>query len=121
MVLAGNFSPNVAEANGFREVLSWVLALGINKVIFELDSKLVVDAVLANVLDMSEFGIIISNCVSLVNLAHGFSVQFVKRQANGVAHALARASCMHASPCTWQVPPVFVRALLSADETSFEQ
>ncbi|KAJ8616590.1 hypothetical protein MRB53_035962 [Persea americana] len=65
MVLAGNFSPKVAEAIGFRE--------------------------------------------------------FVKHQANGVAHALARASYMHASPCTWQVPPVFVRALLSVDETSFEQ
>jgi len=66
---------------------------------FETDSKLTCDDFHANRDDTSEFGCIISSCQSLFSSFFTNSrVEFVMRQANEVAHVLAREVTLLASP-----------------------
>lgn len=78
--------------------LHWALDLQLTNVIFELDAKLVVDAIHANVPDFSEFGSIIPECRKLLFNHPNFLVKFVRRQANVVAHSLARVATSYPSP-----------------------
>ncbi|XVF47679.1 hypothetical protein PTKIN_Ptkin03bG0129800 [Pterospermum kingtungense] len=75
---------------------------------FELDAKVVVDIVVRKSADFSKFGLIIMHCRSLMREATLCSVVFAKRQANKVAHYLARVSRFHKNPCNWFKPPVSI-------------
>lgn len=57
-----------------------MVSLGLTKVIFELDCKLVVDRVKNMFKDDSEVGVMITQCRNLLSLYPNFSVDFVKRQ-----------------------------------------
>ncbi|XP_073022726.1 uncharacterized protein [Primulina eburnea] len=70
-VVAGMFSVKEGEAMGLLEALSWVRRLGLKKVYFEMDAKVVVE-----------------------------SIRY-SDVANECAHALAKASCSYASPMEW--------------------
>jgi ribonuclease HI len=97
------FSPicdvRVGEALGFLSALSWVHELNLGPVDFELDSKLVIDGFHSNNHDATEFGEIISHCKRLYSSFYvNSSVEFIRRQANEVAHSLAKAATYIASP-----------------------
>ena len=49
----------------------------------------------------SKYGSIVSSCRDLLSLEESFSVQFARRQANVLAHALARTSCQFLSSHSW--------------------
>lgn len=74
--------------------LQWLLTNGFEKVIIEFDCKLVLDALHPSKTNHSEFGFIIKKCKNILSF---FSYLFVRRQANSVAHALARASKFYAT------------------------
>jgi ribonuclease HI len=111
-VLAKNFtypyivSVDVGEALGLHSALQWLSDMQLDNVNFETDSKLTVDAFLSTWNDLSEFGSIISSCRSLFrNLFSNSRVEFVKRQANAVAHTLAReATCSASSAVYYEIP-----------------
>ncbi|RWR76746.1 LINE-1 reverse transcriptase isogeny [Cinnamomum micranthum f. kanehirae] len=103
-----------AEAIGLREALSRIHSMGMDNVIFEMDAQEVVHAMKNSRSDISEFGSIIQACISLLSTGN-FHVDFIKRQVNEVAHALARASHSHASLSVWPVPPPHIGALLLVD------
>jgi ribonuclease HI len=73
-------------------VLEEVIQRGIYFVIFESDSKLVVDTISSRQAGVSEFSILISHIQYLLRMNNYFEVKYVKRQANKVAHSLARAA-----------------------------
>lgn len=56
------------EALGLFEAIQWTISLNLSNVIFEVDSKVVVDNVKSNVLDAIEFGTIIEDCRRLFSL-----------------------------------------------------
>jgi ribonuclease HI len=96
------FSPmcevHVGEALGLLSALEWVHLLNLGHVDFELDAKRVVDSFKSQNSDATEFGNIINNCKTLLsNLYENSSVEFVRRQANEVAHNLAKAALLSAS------------------------
>ncbi|XVE55418.1 hypothetical protein DITRI_Ditri03aG0157000 [Diplodiscus trichospermus] len=70
-------------------------------VIIESDSKQAVDVVNAINIDLSAFGGVILACQKLLQPITGLVVKFIKRSANEVANALAKASRYHASSCIW--------------------
>jgi hypothetical protein len=72
----------------------WLKDFHINNVIFELDSKKVVDSYHSNRRDESNFGaMIIRECRrSFSSFFTNSQVKFMRRQANEVAHILARAA-----------------------------
>jgi ribonuclease HI len=80
------------EAMALTEAMEEVMHRGLSHVIFESDSKLVVDAISSRQAGISEFSMLISNIQSMLRMNNYFEVKFVKRQANKVAHSLARAA-----------------------------
>jgi ribonuclease HI len=65
---------------------------GFTQVIFETNSKNVVDAIHNLRVGNSEFSSIICNIKNILSLNPNFVAKFVKRQANMVVHTLARAA-----------------------------
>jgi len=92
-------SVDVGETLGLHLALQWLSDMQFDSVDFEMDSKLTFDAFLSNRNDTSEFDCIISSCRSLFTSFFSNSwVEFVRRQANEVAHALAREVMLLVSP-----------------------
>jgi len=105
-------SVDVGEALGLHSTLQWLSDMQLDSVDFETDSKLTVDAFLTRN-DLFEFGCIISSCRSLFhNLYSNSRVEFVRRQANTVAHALAREATSLASPAIYYDIPTCIETIL---------
>jgi ribonuclease HI len=104
--LSGGLSVPEAEALTLLEAMKTACIMNLDKIIFECDSQLVVNAIHANHDGASAFSIIISSIKNLLLLNSNFEVKFVKRQANLVAHKLARAANSWASRCDfYSIPP----------------
>jgi ribonuclease HI len=98
-----NFSPlcsvHLGEAMGLFYALQWLRDLGLDHVVVALDSKIVTDAFHHQRPDVTEFGHVMSAARSLFTSSFPNSrVEFNRRQANEVAHALARVALFSASP-----------------------
>ncbi|XP_062100043.1 uncharacterized protein LOC133805913 [Humulus lupulus] len=89
----GVVSPEMAEAMGVREALSWIKRKNWNHVLIETDCLTVIQALRSRVKMDSYFGSVISECKSLWSALNLVDLLFVKRSANNVAHAIGRASC----------------------------
>ncbi|GAU21829.1 hypothetical protein TSUD_176750 [Trifolium subterraneum] len=100
------------EAMAIKEAMCESIQRGFTQVIFESDSKLVVDAILTRNVGVSELYSIIS-CIQSMLLSHpNFEVKFVKRQANMVAHTLARAAYSKSSRYIYDsIPPCICNIL----------
>jgi ribonuclease HI len=104
---------DVGEALGLHSALQWLSDMQFDNVDFETDSKLTSDAFLATRTDLSEFGCNISSCRSLFSTSFSNSrVKFVRRQANAVAHALAREATSLASPAVYFDIPNCIETLI---------
>ncbi|CAN1299941.1 hypothetical protein LINPERPRIM_LOCUS24382 [Linum perenne] len=68
------------------------------RVIFESDAKVLVDRMQGSQVDVTEFGDWIRKCKAIMVSHPLFSVVFVWRSTNMVAHSLARNSCSVPSP-----------------------
>jgi len=80
---------------------------------FETDSKLTVDVFLSDRNDSSDFGCIINSCRSLFSsLFSNSRVEFVRRQANVVAHALAKDATLLASHAVYYDIPNCIESLI---------
>ncbi|XP_062100071.1 uncharacterized protein LOC133805941 [Humulus lupulus] len=92
----GSVSPEVAEAIGIKEALSWIKSNRWCNVEVEFDSLLAVQAIRGTSVLYSYFGRVITECRTLLTeLQSQFvSIKFVKRSANTVAHYLARTTCI---------------------------
>ncbi|XP_062103683.1 uncharacterized protein LOC133814782 [Humulus lupulus] len=88
----GNLQPDVAEAMGLKEVLSWIKTAQWQQVVIEMDSLVVVQAVRSSIYMPSVFGSIINDCKLLLSELSFVSLFFVKRSANRAAHTVARAA-----------------------------
>ncbi|KAK2448506.1 hypothetical protein QL285_007764 [Trifolium repens] len=86
---------------------------GLSQVIFETDSKSVVDAIQHFRGDYSEFSSIIGHINNVLLLNPNFMVKFIKRQANMVAHKLARAAISWSRRYIVNTLPVCIATLLN--------
>jgi ribonuclease HI len=75
------------EAIHFANVNRW------DRVVFESDSSTLVQALSSPGHGDSEFSAIVSSIIYQLSLHSNFEVKFVRRQANMVAHSLARVAC----------------------------
>ena len=87
--------------------------MGFSQLLFELDTKSVVDAIATTNQDLSEFGSLVHYCRILLCESSGFKICYARRQANVVAHTIARASHFHASPIMFTYPPYCINYFLS--------
>ena len=104
---------DVGEALGLHSAMQWLSDMQFDNVDFETDSKLTVDAFLSTRNDLFEFGCIISSCRSLFSTFFSNSrVEFVRRQINVVAHALAREATSLASTAVYFEIPNCIETLI---------
>ena len=79
----------------------------------ESDSLLAVKALHDSQENLLEVGHILNACKLILNSKSGYSVSFVKRQANGVAHLVAKLPCSLNCQKVFMSPPdVLLETLL---------
>lgn len=88
----GVVEPELAEAIGLKEALSWIKAKRWGEVVIETDCYVVVQAICSSIKMLSPFGMIIKECKSLFSSLSDKTLLFVYRSANRVAHSLARVA-----------------------------
>jgi ribonuclease HI len=100
---SGTCSFKVSVAEGEAKALLEAMRVacahghGWSNIVFESDSKTVVDVVHTNQHGISEFNSIISSITSILHCYTNYEVKFTKRQANMAAHTLARVACSWSS------------------------
>ncbi|XP_058783244.1 uncharacterized protein LOC131657910 [Vicia villosa] len=88
----GTLSVLEVEALALKEAIQGTVDLHLDHVVFASDSQQVVQAIHSNVTGSSEFNFIIQSIKLLLLDFPNFEVEFVKRQANMVAHCLTKAA-----------------------------
>jgi len=103
-------SVEVGEALGLYHALIWTVDLRLDNMDFTLDSKLVVDAFIGDGNYITEFNSIVQSSMQMFSLYFQNSmIEFSRRQANGVAHVLAKeAHYMLAPMCSLIYHHVFL-------------
>jgi ribonuclease HI len=108
----GSCSIVEGESIALLEALKVMEQKGYSHVIFETDSKCVVDAIYHFRSGSSEFSFLVSNIYNILSCNQNFMVKFIKRQANMVAHTLARAAISWSRRCTFETLPLCITPLL---------
>ena len=85
-------TPFVIEALSFREILSWLIEVGMSSMLLESDALVVINTIKHCKVDDAYFGLIIADFISLLKEIPNCSISFVRRSAKQVAHVLARAT-----------------------------
>ncbi|CAN1170198.1 Putative ribonuclease H protein At1g65750 [Linum perenne] len=83
------------EALALMEAISWANQLGLGETIFKIDSQIVANAVREGTEDITQLGVLIHSIRQRMHAS--WTVTFVRRIGNSVAHVLARQSKNHAS------------------------
>ncbi|XP_074336989.1 uncharacterized protein LOC141674167 [Apium graveolens] len=94
-----------AEALAIREALSWVKNMEVMKVMVESDSLVAVNAINGVNNYLLEVGHIIDHCRLLLQSMPSVRVKFVRKQANEVAHGLAKMPCSSNCLVIFTSPP----------------
>ena len=103
----------VGQALGLFNALQWLSVMQFGNVNFVLNLKITTDAFDHHLIDVTEFGQVISACQSLFNTNFSNSkVEFNKRQANEVAHTLAGVATLSASPNIYYHVPRCINSLI---------
>jgi ribonuclease HI len=86
-----------AEALSLLEAMKEASIMNPEHVTFETDAQMVVQAIYGNHSGTSDYSFLINRINNMLCLNFNFKVKFVKRQANSVAHTLAKAANSWAS------------------------
>ncbi|XP_058758128.1 uncharacterized protein LOC131631355 [Vicia villosa] len=117
-ILAGSawdsniLSVDEAEAVAIKEAIQEAIVHHLDKVIFESDSLRVIQAIHSTHSGNSEFSLIILSIQRLLQCNSNFEVKFIKRQANMVAHMLAKAANSWSRRISFNVPPPCIEHIL---------
>jgi ribonuclease HI len=111
-------SATMAEATAMREGLLLAESLGCNHLIAESDSLETIEACSGGQRWWNECSAIFADCVDKVASIGDVEFKFCPREANQVAHELARHSFISKTSCTWDDdPPSFLLDRLLNDVT----
>jgi len=117
-----NFEPSSsslakAEALGLFKAVQFAIDKNMFSVVFESDSKFVVDMINSAFVPHNETGDIISRCKDLLAARNNYTVRHIRRQANRVAHTIGRASLSHPSPHIFSDVPDYLYSLIINEMT----
>ncbi|XP_019178981.1 PREDICTED: uncharacterized protein LOC109174171 [Ipomoea nil] len=94
--------PLLAEAMAVREALSWLRDHDFQDVVIFTDCAVLVSSFHDVTTYRSYLGIILDSCLQLFRSFHSCSIKFVRRDANTVAHALAKHISAPDSHSVWR-------------------
>lgn len=95
------------SAAALRQTLSWIVEHHFSNVQFECDSLDIVRRVTQPDGDLSELANVVHDCVYYLHHGVDLSTCWISRQANEVAHQLARNSIMYDQFKHWSSVPAF--------------
>ncbi|RAL54474.1 hypothetical protein DM860_001602 [Cuscuta australis] len=96
--------PVLAEAMACREALIWVKENGIQDVELLSDCSSVVEALRDGSFQVRSYlGSLLEDCKTILGGFHSFKISRVPRDANCIAHTLARRA--NSQPCSWLSSP----------------
>lgn len=105
----GNIDPTMGEAMAAFQAVSLCQALGVPTLILEGDALRVVNALNSKDIDYSKMGHIVEDTRQLLQSIPQWSCCYVKRDANYVAHTLAKHATCQIIDRTWgEDIPVFI-------------
>jgi len=106
-------SVDVGEALGLHHAIRWIHELQLTNVDFVVDSKRVADYFNKGRGDVTEFGSIMDSSIHFCNTYLTNShVEFIRRQANDVAHNLAKATTSNTSFQVFDDIPTYITNLI---------
>ncbi|XP_058732901.1 uncharacterized protein LOC131604482 [Vicia villosa] len=111
----GTYSILEAEVMALKEAILGAINLNLRQVIFESDSQMVVQALRTKHSGSSEFSLTVSSLQNLLLSFPNFEVKFIKRQANSVAHSLAKAANSWSRRSNFHLIPPCIEHLLIND------
>jgi len=112
----GVYPIGVGEALGLNIALQWVSDMQLDNIDFEVNSKTTKETIYAGREDVSELGNIITASRTLFfSKFVNSQVEFVRKQANAIAHTLAGDATFLASPVTYFVIPSCIETLIIND------
>jgi ribonuclease HI len=112
-------SAAMAEAAALREGLALADRLGCNSIIAESDSVETIEACSGDLRWWNESAAIFADCVDKAASIGSVTYKFCPREANQVAHTLARHSFSNKMNCNWDDdPPSFLLDSLLNDVTN---
>ena len=100
-----------AEAIGLLESMKLAISKAFHHVIFETDSKILVDLLKSTTPSINEIGDLVSECKTMLLNNSDYVVSFVRGQANRVAHNIDRATLSHPSPHVFSDVPTSLYSL----------
>jgi len=107
------YSVPIGEAFGLYHAIQWLQDMRFDNINFELDSKITRDAFHSRTVDVTEFGTIIGACQHLFSFSFTNSrVEFIRRQTNAAAHALAREATSLASLTIYYAIPHCIETII---------
>ncbi|XP_019190784.1 PREDICTED: uncharacterized protein LOC109185260 [Ipomoea nil] len=103
------YDPLLVEAMAVREALSWLQEHNFHNVVIFSDCAVLVSCFRNASSYRSYLGVILDSCLHLFRSFHSCSIKFVHRDANTVAHALAKHGSAVDTRTVWRdFPPSFV-------------
>ncbi|GAU22732.1 hypothetical protein TSUD_138570 [Trifolium subterraneum] len=108
-----NFTTLEGEGMALLNAVQFAISQGWDYVIFESDSQSLVNAITSNKVGISEFCSLVSSIRNSLSSLSNFEVKFVRRQANMVAHSLARAAISWASHQSFDFVPPCIESLIN--------
>ncbi|CAJ2639496.1 unnamed protein product [Trifolium pratense] len=101
------------EVVALLEAIKLAVQRGYDRVVFESDSQTLVNSIYAaRHIEISEFSMIIHKIKSVLVVFPNFEVKFIRRQADSVAHTLARAANYWASHRFFEFIPSCIELML---------
>ncbi|XP_074327369.1 uncharacterized protein LOC141665289 [Apium graveolens] len=114
---SGEVSVVEAETIGVREALSWIKELRMQdeEITVESDSHITVNAIQKICTNYLEVGEIVEECKQILSSLNRVSVVFIRKNANRVAHEVARIPCLVNSYNVFTSPPTCLLEALAYD------
>ncbi|XP_042962456.1 uncharacterized protein LOC122296723 [Carya illinoinensis] len=82
--------PVLAEGLALRRAMEVCAELGLGRVVFEGDAKIIVQAVTSDEEISADYGVLVNDARSMLRTWPQWHVDFVHREANYAAHQLAK-------------------------------
>ncbi|PNX57208.1 replication protein A 70 kDa DNA-binding subunit, partial [Trifolium pratense] len=106
MVFPVDVTAAECEATALKYAITFAMTNGFKRVKFESDCQHVVNALINDRMYENELGTLLATCRSILSSNISYNIAFIRRQANRVAHNLARASLSQSSPIVhYYYPP----------------
>ena len=110
-------SDNVLEAEALicQEALLWIKDKGLANIIFESYSQLLVRAFNMAIFYSSNVGLILQDCMYLLNNLNGRAITFAKRSTNQATHELAKVVVSLSDLGKWSCTSHFLSDVIYMD------